>query len=296
MSSPAAPTTDTTASAVAVPPNSSTDTRRRSRNLTPRPARPARRRTPSTPSTTRSARSTIAGGPSSERTPTAPRRRGALLDERVERVEGVEVGDVVAAEQRARAPAQLDQSRTARPLSNSTGGRSSSTLRPQCVARPAPRPRRRSPRRAAVGGLLVGRPAPVQRGDRPLVLDAHAQPAQVGRSRSATNAFTRPSQLLNASFVRGWPRRARAARRRATRRRRCRRRRPAGAPRPPSGRRCSRRSRSGARAGPAAGGLLAHLGVLGARHDRREHAVDVAEDRGTRRVRGQAGERLRERR
>ena len=73
----------------------STDTRRKSRNLTARRAPPARSRMPSMPSTTRSACSTISRGPSSERTPT---RTGTL--DLAQRLEGVEVGHVVARVQR----------------------------------------------------------------------------------------------------------------------------------------------------------------------------------------------------
>ena len=83
-------------------------------------------------------------GPPARRSPPAPRRSGpprarrrsstAVGDQRVERVEGVEVGRVVAAEHaRPRAGQRSTSSRTARPLSIGTGGRISSTLRPQCV-------------------------------------------------------------------------------------------------------------------------------------------------------------------
>ena len=65
------------------------------------------------------------------------------------------------------------------PLSIRTGGRISSTLRPQWVAKPASSALLgdRVDRRAR--GLLVGRAAPVERDDRPLVLEPHAQPPQL---------------------------------------------------------------------------------------------------------------------
>ena len=64
------------------------------------------------------------------------------------------------------------------PLSIRTGGRISSTLRPQCALKPAFSAASATSRDGGLGLLLVGHVAPVQRRDRLLVLEPHAQLAQ----------------------------------------------------------------------------------------------------------------------
>ena len=86
----------------------------------------------------------------------------ALVLQLPERVEGVEVGGVVAARTcAARADARSTRDRTARPLSNSTGGRTSSTLRAQWTARPACSASPATSSRLLAGGVLVRHAAPV---------------------------------------------------------------------------------------------------------------------------------------
>ena len=232
----AAPAIVIAASAVAAPANRSTPVRRKSRNHHSRPARPelgeagqavddevgllddrARPLVGATPTLTTASRRAVGG-------------------ERLERVESIQVGRVVTAEQRPAARRLATSARTARPLSICTGGRTSSTFRPQWVVQPGGLRLLRDP-------LELGarrRPRRARRasgsGDRALVLDPDPkQPELAVVSRSAAKRARGRSQLANAGISPG-RRPARAARRRAGPRRRCCRRPPAAAPRPPAGR------------------------------------------------------------
>ena len=84
------------------------------------------------------------------------------------------------------------------PLSILTGGRTSSTLRPQWVRKPAAwaRSRDRIDRRSS--GLLVGRPAPVEGDDRPLVLEPDAALAGLGGVGLTAELVDPPDPVLDA--------------------------------------------------------------------------------------------------
>ena len=181
-----------------------------------------------------------------------------------------------------RARRRSTRSRTARPLSIGTGGRTSSTLRPQWIAEPGGLRLLREPLEVGERGLLVGHAAPVEGGDRALVLDPDPQQAQLRGVALAGEAAHAPLPALEGRHHA----RARAA--------------PgleqlgavgagvgdpADAHQPPGlGRRAAGDARHAAVAArePAQQErhLLAHVGVLGAPHDRRQRAVDVAEDAG----------------
>ena len=97
---------------------------------------------------------------------------------------------------RVRTPERSTSSRTAWPLSTGTGGRISSTLRPQCVASPAVSASWASPSRWVRAAVLVGRAAPVEGDDRPLVLDprrAVGRSSGVSRSRHEAPSPAPPS-------------------------------------------------------------------------------------------------------
>ena len=187
---------------------------------------------PSIPSTIRSACSTISGGPSSERTPTRTACvELALVDERLERREAVEVGHVVAAEQRA-----------AHAASAAPGRAPPGPCRPAPAAGsrapcgPSGSPARRSP---PPGRVPRGACAPLSSSGAPRQWKVTIGPLSSIRTRSrpqlrrvagsATKPFTCFSQLLKAGATRGVVDRARAARRRESPRRRCRPRRRAAA-------------------------------------------------------------------
>ena len=209
---------------------------------------------PSTPSTTRSARSTIAAGPLVRAHSDLDRRlQGARRGERVQGVEGVEVGGVVAAVEGRPHAAALDQV-AHRPALVERHRRANL----QHLAAPV---RGQAGRLRLLGdalearerGVLVRHAAPVERRDRSLVLDAHAQLAQLRRVALGHEALDPP---LPAREGRDQPRplgarveqlgavgadvgdAARPPR--------------AGAPRPRSGPRRRQRSGSAAPGGPAA--------------------------------------------
>ena len=161
-SAPAASTV-TTASAVAAPALRITVALRKSTKRTAGGYSSASSscRTPAVPSTSVSAASSSSRGVSSERTPTHAAVPSLPCSTSVaQAVERVDVGRG----RRPRTPrpsgrASRSRRRMPRPLSMSTAGRTSSTLRPQCVRRPAA-----SARSATLAhGPLRGRPRPARR-------------------------------------------------------------------------------------------------------------------------------------
>ena len=140
-----------------------------------------------------SASSSSSGGPSSERTPTrsacpsgpAPRARPGR---------GTRRGRSCRRRRRARrrAPCRAAAPTIPAPLSIRTGGRISSTLRPQWALKPASSAASATSRDRGLGALLVGHAAPVQRGDRLLVLEPHAQPPQLLAEGLAGEALHAP--------------------------------------------------------------------------------------------------------
>ena len=97
-----------------------------------------------------------------------------------------------------------------RPLSSATGGRTSSTLRPQWTTKPSASRLPGDLAHRLLGGLLVRRAAPVERGDRVLVLAAHAQALALGGvSARAAKSRTRAAQAAELGVDLG-ARRARA--------------------------------------------------------------------------------------
>ena len=218
-------------------------------------------------------------------------------DQRVERVEGVEVGDVVAAEQRGAHPrAGGPTRRTALPFPIGTGGRSSSTLRPQWVSRPAAcasaampssrvraasssgaprqwnatigplsssrtRSRRRS-RRVVCGGEAVDSPGPAREGGYDL--------GALGAGLEQLGAMA--ARVGDAADADEPPRLGRRA--------------PGNA---------SDAAVAAAERADQPRASLGDVGVLGAAHDRREGPVDVAKDRGVGWVVGYRAKRLGER-
>ena len=138
------------------------------------------------------------------------------------------------------------------PCRTRTGGRTSSTLRPQWMASPSASASAASSSRCACASSSSGTSRQCSATIGPLSSMRTRSRRSSGVSRAETKLFTRPPSSRTPR--RCWPARrpARAARRRASRRRRCRPRRRGGAPRPPSGPRCRPRGRSGAPAGPAA--------------------------------------------
>ena len=92
--------------------------------------------------------------------------------------------------------------RAPRPLLISTGGRSSSTLRPQWIHRPSACALLGDRAHGALGGVLVGRAAPVKGHDRSLVLAAHAQALHLGacRRRSAKSRTWRSWAATSGSI------------------------------------------------------------------------------------------------
>ena len=239
---------------------------------------------PSMPSTTRSACSTISGGPSSERTPTRdgvrPARPRRQLGERGERVQ---VGHVVAGVERGPHRRPLAAARARRgpcPI----GDRRPDLEHLAAPVRPQPlrlRLARRAARTRACARVLVRRAAPVEGHDRALVLDPHAQRAQLRRVALRDESLHLAARSARSpAATRGSAAPARAARRRASPRTRCRPRRRAAGRRPPSAPRCTPRRRSAATAAPAAAtSPSAPCASCGALDDRRERAVHVEEQR-----------------
>ena len=187
------------------PPNSSTDTRRKSRNLMRRPARPAPAGRPRSPSTTRSACSTISGGPSSERTPTLTARRRALLDQLASAAKPSRSVTSSPPKSAVRAPELSTRSRTAWPLSDRHG-------RPDLEHLPAPVDRQ--PRGLGLlSDSLEARARPCPRPGAPRQWKVMIGPLSSMRTRmraqlrrvalAPRSPSPRFSQLLNASSTRG---------------------------------------------------------------------------------------------
>ena len=124
-----------------------------------------------------------------------------------------------------------------RPLSRTTGGRTSSTLRPQWTAKPSLLREPGDLLHGRRGRLFVGRAAPVERRDRVLVLAAHADPLMLaGVGARGERAHARgPGGELGVDLGPGRARGA-AARRRGCRCRRSSRSRRSGARWPRGGR------------------------------------------------------------
>ena len=194
--------------------------------------------------------------------------------------------------------ASRSRRRMPRPLSMSTAGRTSSTLRPQCVRRPAASARSATLAHRPLRGILVRRAAPVERRDGALVLGPHAQAAQlvvVGVVGEPPDAPL-PRRDLPIELDLG-RRRGAAARRRGCRCRRSSRwRRSAARPRP-GGR--SRRRRTPYRRATWISRRARRLGdrrVIGVADDRSERPVHVEQHAGTCRIRPEGLECLAQRR
>ena len=142
------------------------------------------RRSPRSRRRSRRSRPRAAPAPPRRRRRRRPRARAGPVAQRAQGAKGVEVGQVVAAEQRLRAPLPLDHPGGDGPLVDAGVGRSSSTLRPQRGTSPACSASLASSRARACGRLLVGRPAPVKRLDRPLVLDPQPELGELERRRA----------------------------------------------------------------------------------------------------------------
>ena len=132
---------------------------------------------PSGPSTTRSASLRSPLVPRSSARPHARDAPAAAPEQLAQLAKGVQVGRVVAAR---RAPVSIparpaSAASTAVPLSAATGGRISSTMRPQCGARPCCLGLRGDPLERCMRRALVGCAAPVEGPDRVLVLEPHAE-------------------------------------------------------------------------------------------------------------------------
>ena len=186
-----------------------------------------------------------------------------------------------------RAPATRSRSsRTARSLPIGTGGRISSTLRPQWVHSPSATASEAIRCTSAWAASSSGAPAPVEAHDRALVLDPHAQRAQLRACRARARTPGPPAGSGRSPASRA-PRccPARAAPRRGGRSTRSRPRPPACARRPPRGPRCRPPGRSGATAAPSSSEVsFGTVRVLRALDDRRERAVHVEEERRARGV------------
>ncbi len=181
----------TSASAVAVPAESRTVVLRKSVKRTGLRARPpgARARRRGRP-VSRSASPSSSGGASSEPTADAHgvgERAGAL--QRAQRAEGVEVGDVVADVHRAgerllpRGVA-VQEGGDALALVEGDRGAHLEHLAAPVHGEALGLRARGELADGGRGGLLVGDAAPVEGGDRPLVLGAHAQALQLGGVRA----------------------------------------------------------------------------------------------------------------
>ena len=251
--------------------------RRKSPNLTALRGPPVK---PSGPSTTRSARSTIAAGPSSERTPTltaghepssASKASRSVTSSPANRA----AREVVAADELLDRLALVDLDR--RP--------DLEHLAPPVDQKPLGLGLLRDALEARPGGILVRHSAPVQRHDRPLVLDPDAEQPEVA-------LVAGQDELLDA--------RSPVRERRENRGLRLAGLEQLGAVRARVGDRADadQPARLGGRAPGDAGDegvaasqrtqqprrLLRHLRILGAAHDRRQRAVDVEQDPGARRV------------
>ena len=189
------------------PPNRSTDTRRKSRNLTARRAPRGPRCMPADAVDRRVAplhdlgRALVRAHADAHGVVELAR-----VDQRVERVEGVEVGRVVAGEQRRARPGPARAARARRgPCRSAPAAGSRAPCGPSGSHRPSASASCGDPPHERVGGLLVGRAAPVEGHDRALVLDPHAQQrAARGVSRSRANAWTsRQPNSAKAGMTRG---------------------------------------------------------------------------------------------
>ena len=209
---------------------------RRSARPLRRAARSSSSRTPSGPSTSTSAACSSSGGVSSERTPTQTARAElALLDERVQPVEGVDVGAVVAdverggevapAEQAAHAAALVDRDRRA-DLEHLAPPVDVAGPPPRRARRRRARPPRRRPRRARRASGRRRSPACPRRaragaaaaacrrscgeaahgrlvlGDLGVDLDARRRPAAAARSRGCRRRRSMPSATIRRATSR----------------------------------------------------------------------------------------------
>ena len=199
------------------------------------------------PSTTSRACSTISGGPSSERTPTRhrvaparPRRPARRARSKASR--SVTSSPAYSAHARP-APARAAPGRRG-PCRSAPAAGSRAPCAPSGSHRPSASASRGDPPHERVGGLLVGRAAPVEASrSGPCPRSARAARAAPGcraRARTPGPRGTEAGEVRHHARLGSC--RARAARRRASRRTRSRPRRPAGARRPPRGPRCRPRS------------------------------------------------------
>ena len=133
--------------------------------------------------------------------------------------ERVEVGAVVADVERGVEVAPASRRRTPRPLSIATGGRTSSTLRPQCVARPAASARSATSRTAASAASSSGAPRQWKAAIASLSSARTRRRCSAGVQASRAKARTRPPRRRPRGRSRPPCRRPPAARRRGCRRR-----------------------------------------------------------------------------
>ena len=211
---------------------------------------------PGTPSTTTSARSTIARGPSFERTPTQTAASSSpSLDERLEGVEGVQVGHVVTTvEGGAHVVGAPRGASPPAPCRSARVGGSPAPCGPSGCRSRRSRASWRHVLQPLLGRGVVGHVAPVEGLDRPLVLDPDPQELEVAVLLALLHEVAHPALPAHEGFeeLRAARIPARAARPRGSPRRRCRPRPRGGAPPWPSAPRRTRRCRSCGRACSAA--------------------------------------------
>ena len=232
------------------------------------------------PSTTSRACSTISCGPSSERTPTVTASSSSPAStSSVEHAEGVEVGHVVARVQRDAHRRPLEQLPDGPVLADRHRRPDLEHLAPPVGPQPLRHRLGGDPLHQGASGVLVGCPAPVEGHDRALVLDPHAQRAQL---RGVALARERLDLRQEAGEVRHHAR-LRAVRLEQLRAVEAGVLDPAHAHQPPHvGRRAARDAGHpgvATRQPPEQQrGLVRHLRVLRALDDRRERAVHVEEE------------------
>ena len=200
-SSALAPATATIASAVPAPAKSRTAVRRKSTNLT----RPGRRGL----GEAAHAVDDEVGAVDDRLGPLVGAHADLDADSRsprhegVERVERVQVGHIVPAVERVRTGRASTRERMPSPLSTCTGGRISSTLRPQWMSSPASSRLVGHVGQPGLRGLLVGRAAPVEGLDRPLSSTRTRRTFRSGPPALGHEVGTFSCQEAKASIRRG---------------------------------------------------------------------------------------------
>ena len=230
----------------------------------------------------RSDSSASSGGPSAETTPTQTACSSRPSSRQLaQAAEGVEVGAVVAGVDRGAHVALGDQRGHRGVLAAAAVGAQLEHLAAPARFEAGATGVGRDLAGAQLGGLLVLGAAPVQRLDRPLVLDPQSRRRARRRREPARKSAAAPvASLQRGVEARRRPRRAAAARGRGCPRRRSRRSRPACGPRRRGARRRSRPARSGRPAQRARSRAPSGTrGLLGPLDDRRQGPVDVGEDR-----------------